>query len=131
MAIVAVDTCVIIRLLTKDDLKQYQKSYRLIEKNLIFISDTVILETQWVLKAAYNYSKEQISKDLRWLCGLNNVRLENSSAVAAAISWYESGLDFADALHLAKSQQCSLLYTFDKEFIKRGNGKGSCRVEKL
>ena len=74
MAIVAVDTCVVVRLLTKDDLEQYQKSYRLFEENQIFICDTVVLETQWVLTAAYSYIKKQIASDLRWLCGLDRVR---------------------------------------------------------
>lgn len=94
MTIVAIDTCVIIRLLTKDNLEQYQKSYELIKKNQIFIPDTVILETQWILKAAYNYTPEMICQNLRWLCSLINVHLENSTAVAVAIAWYKSGLDF-------------------------------------
>ena len=130
-AIVAIDTCVVVRLLTKDDLEQYQTSYQLIEENQIFVSDTVVLETHWVLKAAYSYTKEQICQDLRWLCGLDQIHLENSLAVAEAINWYESGLDFADALHLAKSQQHSVLYTFDKEFVKRGRDKGTCRLKQL
>ena len=130
-AIVAIDTCVVVRLLTKDDLEQYQTSYRLIEENQIFISDTVVLETQWVLKAAYSYTKEQICQDLRWLCGLEQIRLENSLAVAEAINWFESGLDFADALHLAKSQQYPVFYTFDKDFVKRGRDKSNCKLKQL
>lgn len=131
MAIVAVDTCVVVRLLTKDDLKQYQKSYKLFEDNQIFICDTVVLETQWVLKAAYSYTREQIASDLHWLCGLEQVRLESSASVANAINWFELGLDFADAFHLAKSQQYSALYTFDKEFAKRGDGKSNCKIQQL
>lgn len=31
-------------------------------------------------------------------------------------------MDFADALHLANSQQFDELYTFDKKFIKKSEG---------
>jgi predicted nucleic-acid-binding protein len=36
-----------------------------------------------------------------------------------AISWYESNLDFADALHLASSKRCETFATFDRAFIKK------------
>ena len=129
MEIVSVDTCVVIRLLTKDNLEQYRASYSLFAKKQIFIPNTVILETHWVLKAAYNYTREQICNDLRWLCGLPNVTLGNETLIAETIKWYESGLDFADALHLAKSQQYSVFCTFDKSLIKKGKSINSCRIE--
>ena len=130
--IVAIDTCIVVRLLTKDDTEQYQKSYQLIEENQIFISDTVILETHWVLMAAYGYSKQQVCQDLRWLAGLANTHLENSTALAEAIAYAESGLDFADALHLAKaSKMCSVLYTFDKKFSQHQSEYIGCQVKKL
>lgn len=130
--IMAIDTCILVRLLTKDDLKQYQKSYQLIKENQIFISDTVILETHWVLMAAYGYSKQQVCQDLRWLAGLTNIHLENSTALAEAIAFAESGLDFADALHLAKAnQRCSILYTFDKKFSRHQSKNVGCQVKKL
>ena len=50
---IAIDANIIVRLLTKDDDKQYQKAYRLFEQHPIFISETVILETEWVLRFAY------------------------------------------------------------------------------
>ncbi|MEM6836976.1 MAG: hypothetical protein AAF609_08980, partial [Cyanobacteria bacterium P01_C01_bin.120] len=30
-------------------------------------------------------------------------------------------LDFADTLHLAQSQNCAALYTFDQRFVKRSS----------
>lgn len=43
---IAVDTNIIVRLITKDDEIQYQKSLELFKNNNIFIPDTVILETE-------------------------------------------------------------------------------------
>lgn len=46
-----------------------------------------------------------------------------------AIEWHENGLDFADAFHLAQSQQHDCLYSFDEKFIKKANGLTSCEVK--
>ena len=130
MAIVAVDTNVLVRFLTKDDQNQYLQSRKLFAQTDIFIPDTVVLETEWVLRFAYEYTRVQICQSLRNLFGLSNVKLSDPALIFQAIAWHESGLDFADALHLAKSQQYSVLCTFDKGFIKGGNGLTSCSIEK-
>lgn len=127
---IAVDTNVIVRLLTKDNEAQYKAAHRLFSAEDIFIPDTVILEAEWVLRYAYEFEPEQICAAFRKLFGLKNVRLANPQIVAQAISWHESGLDFADALHLAVSQPHTALKTFDDKFIKRAKGLTSCAVEK-
>ena len=53
------------------------------------------------------------------MMGLPNVRVEDRQSVFRAISWYESGLDFADALHLAASTKADGFVTFDSAFIKK------------
>lgn len=44
-SIIAIDTNILVRLITQDDELQYQQSLRLFENKNIFIPDTVILET--------------------------------------------------------------------------------------
>ncbi len=126
----AIDTNVIVRLLVRDNLEQYDASRRLIEAEEIFIPDTVILETEWVLRFAYDYKPEQICGALRRLFGLPNVRLSNVLLVAQAIRWHEDGLDFADAFHLSLSQHQATMKTFDEKFIKRSEDISGCSVEK-
>ncbi|CBL45674.1 PilT-like protein [gamma proteobacterium HdN1] len=126
---IAVDTNVIIRLLTKDNDAQYRAAHKLFSAENIFIADTVILEVEWVLRYAYEFEPEQICAAFRKLFGLKNVRLANAQIVAQAIGWHESGLDFADALHLAGSQQHTTLKTFDDKFIKRAKNLTPCTVE--
>lgn len=125
---IAVDTNIVVRLLTEDDQEQFRKSLSLFEKNDIFIPDTVILETEWVLRYAYSFDAQAITTGLKKLFGLPNVKLSDSVLVAQALNWHEEGLDFADALHLAKSQQLSKLYTFDKQFIKKSKNLSYCSV---
>ncbi len=114
---IAIDTNIVVRLLTKDDAEQYQKAYRLFEQQPIFISETVILETEWVLRFAYQFSREQIIDALRKLLGLPNVTVNYPAIVDLALTWHAQGLDFADALHLANSQHCDTFFTFDKKMI--------------
>ncbi|MCG8380600.1 MAG: type II toxin-antitoxin system VapC family toxin [Gammaproteobacteria bacterium] len=127
---IAIDTNIIVRLLTKDDAKQYSISRKLLDCEDIFISDTVILETEWVLRFAYDFEPTQICNAFRKLFGLQNVTLSNQFNIAQAIDWHESGLDFADAFHLALSQNVKTFKTFDEKFIKRSKNLSQCTVQK-
>jgi predicted nucleic-acid-binding protein len=77
------------------------------------------LETEWVLRHAYGIGKEAIINGFQKIMGLPNVQVEDQRTVFQAISWYGSGLDFADALHLASSMQADKFLTFDSAFIKK------------
>jgi predicted nucleic-acid-binding protein len=126
---IAVDTNIVVRLLTQDDEQQYNKSLKLFQEQDIFIPDTVILETEWVLRYAYRFKPKEICEALRNLLGLPNVQPANGGLIAKALQWHENGLDFADALHLAQSQHCSAMHTFDTQFVNRAKGLGECNVQ--
>ena len=116
---IAVDTNLLVRLLTKDDPEQAKRAAKIMESDDILIPKTVILETEWVLRHAYGIYKEAITKGFQKMMGLPNVQVENQQTVFLAISWYESGLDFADALHLASSMKADKFVTFDKARVKK------------
>ena len=116
---ISVDTNVIVRLLTGDDQPQFKRARSLFEKESIFITTTVILETEWVLRYAYHFKPLKIAVAFQSLFGLSNVQLEEPLIIAAAIEWHKKDLDFADALHLAKSQASRSFATFDKKLIKK------------
>ncbi|MDM8548039.1 PIN domain-containing protein [Candidatus Venteria ishoeyi] len=61
---ISIDTNIIIRFLTQDDLEQYKIAFSIFNSNDIFISDTVILETEWVLRYAYEFSPLDICNAL-------------------------------------------------------------------
>jgi predicted nucleic-acid-binding protein len=126
---VAVDINIIVRLLTQDDEVQYQKSLEIFQTQTIFIPDTVILETEWVLRFAYKFKPVEICAALRKLFGLPNVNVNNASLVSQALQWHETSLDFADAFHLAQSQKYAEFYTFDEKFVKKAKGITSCEVK--
>lgn len=115
---ISVDTNIIVRLLTGDDRAQFERATALFEQENIFISTSVILECEWVLRYAYHYKPRQIADAFEALFGLSNVNLDEQHAVYDALRWHKLGLDFADAIHLAKSQECDCFATFDKKLIK-------------
>jgi predicted nucleic acid-binding protein len=68
---------------------------------------------------------------LRGLLGLAGIVISSTERVALALSAYEQGLDFADAMHLAGSQEVAALATFDQEFVRRAAGLGRCPVTEV
>ncbi|BAZ79570.1 type II toxin-antitoxin system VapC family toxin [Sphaerospermopsis kisseleviana CS-549] len=126
---IAIDTNIIVRFLTQDDELQFQKSREILQNHDVFIADTVILETEWVLRFRYKFKPHDICKALRNLFGLPNIYLNNPILIAQVIEWHENGLDFADAFHLANSQNCSQFYTFDEKFVKRAKMLTQCDVK--
>ena len=116
---ICVDTNIIVRFLTHDDDQQYKKAFSIFDSYDVFISDTVVLETEWVLRYAYDFSPEDICNAFISLFGLKNIHLSNSTFISQAIKWHKLGLDFSDAMHLAQYQQYKILYTFDKKFSRK------------
>src|SRR3954471_9519653 len=95
----AVDTQLIVRL-TGDRPGQSAKARAVIDGEDIFVSTTVLLETEWVLRSVYSFDAAQVCAALRAFAGLPRVSLENPALVATALDRTTQGLDFADALHL-------------------------------
>lgn len=126
---IAVDTNIIVRLLTGDDTSQCQKARSIFEKHQVFIPDTVILETEWVLRFAYKFESTAISAAFTKLLGLSNVRVSRPDFISKAIAWHRQGLDFADALHLAVSQDQARFLTFDATLVRKAKGHSLCPVE--
>jgi len=126
--VIAIDTNIVVRFLTRDDEPQFQKSLTLFKAYDIFIPDTVVLESEWVLRYAYNYTPKTISNAFTKLFGLPNVHLANPAAISQALQWHTGGLDFADALHLSQCQQYKQFFTFDNKFINKAKETCDCLV---
>jgi predicted nucleic-acid-binding protein len=127
----AVDTNILVRFLTADDPRQARAARRVIAAGDVFIGTTVILETEWVLRAGYGFAPTAIVAGLRGLGGLAGISIEEPTETAQALEWMMAGMDFADALHLARSSHCSAFVTFDNKLARRCRGKSAITVETL
>jgi predicted nucleic-acid-binding protein len=124
----AVDTNVVIRILFGSDAAQSLRAKALLDNNQLFIPTTVLLETEWVLRAIYRLDAGFLAETLRSLVGLEHVSTEDPARIGKALDWMEDGLDFADALHLAGAQGCEAFVTFDKALTRKASRLGSIEV---
>src|SRR6266849_3488879 len=124
----AVDTNVVVRYLTGDEAEQFAKAKALIDSEDVFVCTTVLLETEWVLRSVYGYRPAQLARALRAFAGLSRVTLEDPALAAKALEWMAAGLDFADALHLAKAEGCEAFISFDQRFAAAANAVSEVKV---
>lgn len=121
---IAFDTNLLVRALVDDHPEQVVMVRRLIASDSIFISRTVLLETEWVLRARYKKTRDQLSAFFSALLEVDNTVVENAEAVTHALEWYTQGADFADALHLATCGK-AMMHTFDRDFCKSAREAGT------
>lgn len=120
---ISLDTNILIRLVVNDNDAQSELAERLVRDNRVFISKTVLMESEWVLRHSYQYSREHIAWFFRQIFEPWNTVIENPEQVAKAIEWYSAGCDFADALHLAGGGT-AMMHTFDRKFCKAAREAG-------
>jgi predicted nucleic-acid-binding protein len=129
---IAVDTNVVVRFLVRDDEAQAQKARALLE-NRVFLAATVLMESEWVLRNSYSFSRGSIANAFDGLCGLASIVLDQPELVRRAINAYRTGLDFADALHVlrAEAAQVERFLTYDAALSKRSRKlTRSLRIER-
>jgi predicted nucleic-acid-binding protein len=118
---IALDTNVWVRYVTNDDPFQARRAMDILAAaDKVFLPKTVLLELEWVLRAAYHLPRHAILKSMLQILGLPMVRVENPEQVAQALDWFRRGIDFADALHLAGCDEAEAFVTFDEVLIRKG-----------
>lgn len=122
---IALDTNILARFLLKDDEKQYRTAVSLLQKTQEYTAPpSVLLELVWVLEVN-DCTRDEIVKGLRALFGLPNFKPMAFEAMAYALRWYEAGMDFGDAVHLALSAETDGFATFDKALGKQARKSGA------
>ena len=116
-----VDTNVLVRFLVRDDEAQFEKVRKLIKREVVagrrvFVSQLVLLETEWVLRSRYSLPKNLIIETISRLLDATDVQFEDEPAIEEAIfNWRDASADFADCLIGAKNRRlgCRATATFD------------------
>jgi predicted nucleic-acid-binding protein len=128
---IAVDTNVVVRLLTADDPKQAAVARSLFATQPIWIGKTVLLETGWVLRSLYRFEESAIRDAFTRLLGLENVHTEDKSSIAAALALTIHGIELADAIHLSSRPPGASFVSFDQSFVRRAKRAGATEVSGL
>ena len=126
---VSLDTNVLIRFIVQDDAAQFRLAAKLIHQakasgERAVVTMLVVLECEWVLRSAFQYSKIQIISAFGTLRGAGEVSIEDHPVLEDALEqWENSSANFANCLILAHSRAlgCSTMVTFDKRASKLAN----------
>ncbi len=113
----AVDTNVLIRLITGDDPRQATSAGVFIE-NGAWVSILAVAETAWVLSTVYKLSATKLAAGVEMLLNHKHLTLQDSDAVAMALDLFRSrlALGFSDCLMLQLTRKAGHLPlgTFDR-----------------
>lgn len=115
---ISVDTNVLVRVLVNDDPAQAKRATALLGAGPVWLTKTVLLETEWVLRYTYELDVAAIGMAFTKLLAVPGIDVEDRAAVGLALGWHQRGMDFADALHLASSAAATAFATFDRRLAK-------------
>lgn len=116
---IAVDTNVLVRLLTNDHPEQVRIAANAIrDAEQICIPTHVFCELVWVLSQTYEYSLDAIQNALESLIRLDNL-IYAEDEVAAGMAQLQLGGDFADGVneYTGNTMGANQFVTFDKKAV--------------
>lgn len=118
----AIDACVAVRCLTRDDPGQAAKARAVVESGNAFVATTAVLEAEWVLRSVYGLSSRDVADALLAFAGAPGVSHEDPALLAGALARARIGMDFADALRFGAAANREEMLTFDRWFIEPARG---------
>ena len=112
----AADTNILVRLVTGDDARQTEVAERFVAQGA-WVSILAVAETTWVLRTGYRKNAAAIAAAVDMLLHHQGLVLQDSEAVAAALTLFQSkpALGFSDCLMLQLARKAGHLPlgTFD------------------
>lgn len=122
---IAVDTNVVVRLITGDEPDQLEKATCLVEQEGVWIGKTVVLETAWVLQHHYKATDEDIAESFLRLTQTQGILFESEAELLKALDLMKAGTEIEDSMHLTFTDATYLpFHTFDKDFSRRASRAG-------
>ena len=117
----AVDTNVLVRLVTRDDAKQVAAAEAFVARGA-WVPHLVLAEATWVLTSVYGRRPEAIAAAVEMLLNHQHLTLQDPDAVTAAVERFRQrpGLGFSDCLVLEVARKAGHLPlgTLDRDLGK-------------
>jgi predicted nucleic-acid-binding protein len=117
----AVDTNVLVRLITRDDPKQVAAAEAFVA-NGAWVPHLALAEATWVLSSVYDRRPEAIATAIEMLLDHEQLTLQEPDTVAAAVAQFRRrpAVGFSDCLMLAVARKAGHgpLGTFDRDLSK-------------
>lgn len=117
----AVDTNLLVRLVTRDDARQVAAAERFVA-NGAWVPHLVLAEATWVLSSVYDREPGDIATAVEMLLNHQHLTVQDSDVVAAAVAHFRRrpGLGFSDCLvvEVARKAGHLPLGTFDRNLAR-------------
>lgn len=122
----AVDTNVLVRLVTRDDARQVKTAEAFVAKGA-WVSHLVLVESVWVLSSVYDLGPSELATTIEMLLSHKDLTLQDSEAVVAALGRFieRPAVSFSDCLVLEVARRAGHLPlgTFDRGLAKLDGGQ--------
>ena len=117
----AVDTNVLVRLVTRDDEKQVAVAEAFVAKG-VWVSQLVLMEAVWVFGSVYELDAERLATAVEMLLQHKDLTIEDSESVFGALEQFRKRptVSFSDCLVLEAARRAGHLPlgTFDRGLAK-------------
>ena len=117
----AIDTNVLVRLITRDDARQTTAAESFVATGA-WVGHLVLAETTWVLSAVYDLGPEAIAMAVEMLLNHQHLTIQDAEVVANALEHYRNNprLSFSDCLVLEIARKAGHLPigTFDRQLAR-------------
>jgi len=117
----AVDTNVLVRLITRDDVRQATAAESFVVTGA-WVGHLVLAEMTWVLSAVYDLSPAAIATAVEMLLNHQNLTIQDAEVVATALEHYRRNprVSFSDCLVLEIARKAGHLPigTFDRQLAR-------------
>jgi len=117
----AVDTNVLVRLVTRDDPRQLAAAETFVARGA-WVPQVVLVEAVWVLASLYELEPSALATAVEMLLNHRDLTVQDADVVAAALEQYRKkpALSFSDCLVLEVARKAGHLPlgTFDRDLAK-------------
>jgi predicted nucleic-acid-binding protein len=117
----AVDTNVLVRLVTRDDPRQVAAAEAFVARGA-WVSHVVLVEAVWVLVSVYELEAPAVATAIDMLLNHRDLTVQDAESVAAALKQYRTrpAVGFSDCLVLEVARKAGHLPlgTFDRELAR-------------
>ena len=126
---IAVDTNIVVRLIVADDEGQVERALALAARESFYVSFSVLIETEWVLRSRYGYDRPRIVTALRALSSMIDVQFEQEADALWALDRYARSGELADYVHIAAARSIGRLARFERKLVRRAGDQAPAKVE--
>lgn len=124
----SVDTNILARYVTQDDPTQASIAVEVLSAEC-FVSDTVLLETAWLLTSYYKINRADLAAILDNVRRLPSVTVSNDEHIEWAIRRFAAGADFADMIHIVASSHARSMVSFDLKLAEQAGPDSPLLIE--